>query len=205
MSNLQSINMFGKLNVFISNLKFGYTQGELNEDFEDFDDAFNAHKHVYWTYTVISDNNETADEKFFLIDWSNNSEYSFKTQIELVNKIGELCSSSSEDMFGSVIIDQAFSGIAMYALDEDAFKENGYDSALDIVLEEIGGSVEENWEGCVPEEFVNSLFCLYEGLLEDAFSVENGELMYQDNKFDAEDIFDEEGKIIYFTNDVMNY
>lgn len=200
MKKIQSIKLLESEDAFINNYKFGYTQGELSEDFEDFDGAFNPHKHVYWTYSVITVN-PYKEENFILIDWSNKFEYNFKNKIELINKVGELCSSTTEDMFGSVIVDKAFSGLAMYFFDEGSFEENGYD----IVLDEIGGKIEENWDGFIPEEFVNSLFFISEILPGDSFNVENGDLIYKGKKFDAEDIFDDEPAVTYFTNDVMNF
>lgn len=79
----------------VINLKLGYTQGELSEDFEDFEDAFNAPKHVYWKFTVLEDKSGELDRCYLLIDWKNSKEYPLSSDEEVSHKIGEICSATT--------------------------------------------------------------------------------------------------------------
>jgi hypothetical protein len=183
----------------VTNLKLGYTQGELSEDFEDFEDAFNAPKHVYWKFTVLQDNNGELDYTYLLIDWKNSKEYSLNVDEEVAQKIGEICSATSEEMFGSVIVPEAFEAVVISALDDPGYE------CVDDILENIGGSIEEDDGAQIPEGNVNSLFCLHQEIEEGTVTISNGSMLINEQLFDINGDYDAASKVVYFTGDVMNY
>ncbi len=199
MSKVADFNGNNEDDFKVINLKVGYTQGELSEDFEDFQDAFNAPKHVYWKFTVIEDNKGELDYSYLLIDKKNSKEYSLDIDEEIAQKIGDICSATTEEMFGSVIVPEAFEAVVISALDDPGYE------CVDDILENIGGSIEEDDGTQIPEENVNSLFCLHQEINEGIVTISNGSMSINGQIFDIDGDYEAVSKVVYFTEDVMNY
>ena len=182
----------------VINLKLGYTQGELSEDFEDFEDAFNAPKHVYWKFTVLEDKSGELDRCYLLIDWKNSKEYPLSSDEEVSHKIGEICSATTLEMFGSVIVLGAFESVVISGLDD-----TGYE-CVNNILEKIGGYIEVDEGIQIPEENVNSLFCLHQEIQEGIVTISNGSMLINEKSFDIDGDYEAVSKVVYFTEDVMN-
>ncbi len=188
-------------NFKVTNLKLGYTQGELDESFESFEgfeDAFNAPNHVYWKFTVVQDNTGELDCSYLLIDWKNSKEYPLSIDEEVAHKIGEICNATSEEMFGSVIVLGAFESVVISGLDV-----TGYECVYDI-LEKIGGYIEVDEGIKIPAENVNSLFCLHQEIQEGIVTISNGSMLVNEEIFDIDGDYEAVSKVVYFNEDVMN-
>ena len=183
----------------VTNLKLGYTQGELSEDFEDFEYAFNAPKHVYWKFTVLEDKSGELDFCYLLIDWENAKKYALGVDEAVAQKIAEICSATSEEMFGLVIVLEAFESVVISGLDH-----TGYD-CVDDVLENIGGSIEVEDGVKIPGYGYNSLFCLHQEIKEGIVTILNGSMTINEQHFDIDGDYEVTSKVVYFTDDVMNY
>jgi len=187
--------------VDLINLKIGYTQGELNEDFNDFEDSFNAQKHTYWNFTIIKDETIELDCDYLLIDWSSSDSFCLSSDEDIADKIAHICSKSSEDMFGDTIAFYSFESIVMGVLDEPDGNE-----CIDLILESIGGTLDILEDTVkIPQEYVNSLYCLHEQIDSENIIFRNQEIIVDDKSFDIGNEYKSNKTIVFFSEDVMNY
>ena len=188
----------------ISNLKIGYTQGELHEDFEDFEDGFNSPKHTYWKFTLITfEQDDGQDLDIRLIDWKGTSEFEFNSLESATNKISELCNIDTEEMFGEFFAPSGFSTVALSVMDEP----EGY-KCMNDVLNNIGGEILlSNASYSIPKEYVNSLFCLREDIDSDVIVIDDDNILVNGTVFDVNNDSTEviSIDIAYLTEDIMNY
>jgi len=197
---LSSFKGFKKEAFKVLTLKLGYTQGELQESFEDFDDSFNALRHSYWKFTIIKDETGNLDFGFLLIDWEKQESHKLSSDEDVAVLISEICNSSTEDMFGREITKESFESVVIGVLDTP----DGY-SCQETVLDAIGGNLEVIEESIkIPEEFVNSLFCLSEEFDSKVVSIEEDQILISKSKIDLNKKYKTIDKICHFTNDVMN-
>jgi hypothetical protein len=197
---LNYFKSFKKEAFKVFNLKLGYTQGELQESFEDFDDSFNALRHSYWKFTIVIDEYGSLDFVYLLIDWNKQECHKLSSDEEVAVVISEICNSSTEDMFGREITKESFESVVIGVLDQPI----GY-SCQETVLDAIGGSLEIIEESIkIPEEFVNSLYCLSEEFDSEIVSFEEDQILISKSKIDLNEKYKTIDKICHFTNDVMN-
>lgn len=195
----------------LTNIKLGYTQGELQEDFEDYEDGFRAKSHIYWKFSILTDQDGQVDCPILLIDW-NDQENSqcFELCIDdddelvsLANHIGEICSATTDDMFGSTFPVEGFQAIVMEVLDLDEPEE--YENIKNDILEQIGGEIylEEETDN-IPEENVNSLFVLSENIDPESLSFKDGKILINEKEFDIDADIESELMCAGFSEDIMN-
>lgn len=178
-------------------LRIGYTQGELQEDFDDFDDSFNAVNHTYWNFIVLSDMEGILDNSFLVVNLSDNNTMSVDTYEAVGQVISEMCNSTTEEMFGETFANEAFEAVVVGSIDEPEDYE-----CIDAVLESIGGELLQDEGRAIPEEYVNSLFCIAEELPFDQLLVKDGKIFVNDEEFELENEY-ADSKVTYFTQDVM--
>lgn len=200
--NLQKFYGCDTENIGLFSLKLGYTQGEVSEDFDDFEDAFNAIEHVYWKFTVVEDLTGSIGCDRLLIDWSNEDSFCFSGgDEELADQIASICETSTEDMFGDTIVANAFKTLVMKVLDED---EEG--PWMDDIIDTIGGTIDVEFDTQkIPEEKVNSLFCMFGELETDNIEFKDENIIVDGNIIDGDTGFVDEPTIASFSEDVMRY
>lgn len=195
-----SMEMFQELNKDSIQgylLRIGYTQGELQEDYDDFEDAFNAVNHVIWKFVVICDIEGTLDEGFLVIDLSNNESFTAESYEEVSQIIANICNNSTEDKFGEEFNNLTFESIVLATIDDPDDYE-----CIGQVLDDIGGDFMVEEGRSIPESCVNSLFCICEELECGRLSLKNSEIMV-DGEVLNDELEYENAKIAYFTEDVM--
>lgn len=198
-SSYQTIPTFSPGSNLI-NIKIGYTQGELQAEYQDYDDGFRGCSHVLWYFTVIND--ENSDYPFILINWKNpESVTRYSSDEELAEAVGQICEDTTEDMFGSVIKGECFESLVMALFDEP----EGY-PCMENVLDEIGGEivVTEDTDK-IPQYYVNSLFAIFEDLRSHEVSVKGGKIQIGNSPFDPKSKYESSIKSAAFTEDVMRY
>jgi len=182
-------------------LRIGYTQGELSEDFEDFDNEFNASKHCYWNFMILRDiNEESAGNEYLLMNLNNSDVSCMSRQEEVSSKIENICNSQTEEMFGLQFPSSAFESVVLGAIDEPI----DYD-CINEVLENIGGNIEENYGTGIPKENVNSLFSYSMYIDHKRLKISENTILIDNKKLTLNEMYIEEPKLVYFSEDVMNY
>lgn len=141
-------------------LKVGYTQGELQEDFDDFKTGFNAPNHAYWKFALLTCEEGENDCEALIIDIKNSAEYCVENSyLDISAKISEICQADTEDMFGVKFASAGLEAVIISALDEP---DEDYECIGDV-LGNIGGTLEMAYDSVeIPDENPNSLFCLCE-------------------------------------------
>jgi len=198
-SNLDVLNGFE--DIRLKTVKVGYTQGELQEDFDDFDDAFNAPNHSYWKFSVITVEEGETECEALVIDIKNNEQYCIENDYEAISlKIAEICQAETEDMFGMEFPINGLQAVVISAIDEP----EGYECIEDVV-ENIGGSIEIAYDTVeIPEENVNALFCICEEI-EEEISIDGEIIKVNGEEISLEETHKYEKRIAYLTEDIMNY
>jgi len=204
MSNVNLEKFYGcdTENIGLFSLKLGYTQGELSEDFDDFEDAFNAEEHVYWKFTVVEDLTGSIGCDKLLIDWANEESFCFSgSDEELADQIASICEASTVDMFGYTIVANAFKSLVMKVLDED---EEG--PWMDDIIDSIGGTIDVEFDTQkIPEEKVNSLFCMLAEIDVDDIEFKDTNIFVSGIAIDGDTKFTDNLRIASFSEDVMRY
>jgi hypothetical protein len=182
-------------------VRVGYTQGEVSEDFEDFDDGFNASKHCYWNFIILRDlKGECEGREYLLMDLDSSGMSFGGSEEEISSKIADICNSQTEEMFGEEFPSSAFESVVLGAIDEP----RGYDCINDV-LGNIGGSLDEHFGVVIPEQYVNSLFSYSMFIGEERLSIENDSILIDGEGISLDEVYAVEPRLICFSEDVMNY